>query len=309
MLARPQRLKALRNRARSTARPTYANHFLHHLAQSVRKANGHNARISRNDCVPSKVARGKYKKLVAPPRQRIMRACSCVHPVVKLMNSSYTLLDVIQVVFRHKAKCIFAAALTMTLAVLAIRFWPRSYQSETKLLVKLGRESVTLDPTANTGKLVSNVEGSRESEVNAAVEVLGSRALIDQVVQKIGVGRLAQAGADTDAPQWLSQAAESTKGFVKQASSALLGKDREVSEHEKCVTKLHKKIKCETTAQQSNVITTIALAKTPEMAQEVLTTLVDCFLDEHIRINRVEGSMEFFAKQTKSLEKETKPSP
>ena len=40
----------------------------------------------------------------------------------------------------------------MTAVVLAIVLMPRAYRSQAKLLIRLGRENVTLDPTATLGQ-------------------------------------------------------------------------------------------------------------------------------------------------------------
>ena len=51
---------------------------------------------------------------------------------------------------------------------------PEIYRSDAKLMVRIGRESVTLDPTATTGQVIA-VGPSRESEINSEMEILKSR--------------------------------------------------------------------------------------------------------------------------------------
>ena len=75
--------------------------------------------------------------------------------------------------------------LTIALTVLAIFFLPREYSSEAAIFVKLGRESVSLDPTATTGSRISVLE-SRENEVNSVRDMLHSRILLETVVDKLG---------------------------------------------------------------------------------------------------------------------------
>jgi polysaccharide biosynthesis protein PslE len=77
----------------------------------------------------------------------------------------------------------FLAGIAVTLAYFAAA--PRVFRSAAKLFVRMWRESVTLDPTATTGQVVAAAD-SRESEVNAVVELLGSRALAEKMVDQFG---------------------------------------------------------------------------------------------------------------------------
>src|SRR3954462_5618935 len=93
--------------------------------------------------------------------------------------------DVFQLLFRHKNKVVFCFAVTMSLAVAIICCWPRKYKSESKLLVRLGRETVMLDPTATTRQIMP-VSVSRETEVNSVLEMLRSRIMIEKLVDELG---------------------------------------------------------------------------------------------------------------------------
>src|SRR6185369_7902508 len=62
--------------------------------------------------------------------------------------------------------------------------------SQSKLLLRLGRENVVLDPTATFGQTAVSVPQSRENEINSALEVLKSRPLIEQVVDSVGPGAI-----------------------------------------------------------------------------------------------------------------------
>ena len=48
--------------------------------------------------------------------------------------------DICGILFRQKSKVIVCFALSMCAALTIIFFWPRQYKSESKLLVRLGRE-------------------------------------------------------------------------------------------------------------------------------------------------------------------------
>ena len=65
--------------------------------------------------------------------------------------------DICRLLFRHKTKVIGCFTLALCAAIAIIFYWPRQYRSESKLLVRLGRETVTLDPTATTATMTTTI--------------------------------------------------------------------------------------------------------------------------------------------------------
>ena len=65
-----------------------------------------------------------------------------------------TLRDLTRVLFRHKKKILFFFLLTNLAAIAGIVLQPRRYLSEAKLFVRLGRESIGVDPTAPLGPTI-----------------------------------------------------------------------------------------------------------------------------------------------------------
>jgi uncharacterized protein involved in exopolysaccharide biosynthesis len=55
-------------------------------------------------------------------------------------------------------------------------------------------------------------------------------------------------------------------------------------------------------ARDSSVITLSCRARTPDLAQAILTAYIDAFTLHHLKLHRTTGSYEFFAAQTKQLE-------
>ena len=93
--------------------------------------------------------------------------------------------DFYAILFRHKWKVIVFFLAVMVTVTLGTFLTAEIYRSEAKLLVRFGRESVGLDPTATTGQTIS-IGQSRESEINSELEILKSRELAERVVDKIG---------------------------------------------------------------------------------------------------------------------------
>src|SRR6478736_3242175 len=87
---------------------------------------------------------------------------------------------------RHCLKALAVFAGVSCLAFVSALFMPRSYYSEARLFVRFGREN-QVDPIAAGGQMVSLYE-SRESEINSLIEILKSRAVLDRVVEELGLG-------------------------------------------------------------------------------------------------------------------------
>lgn len=155
------------------------------------------------------------------------------------------------------------------LAVLAINLVAPTYESEAKLFVRVGRESVTLDPTATTGQTISVYE-SRENEINSVVDVLRSRGILEHIVEKLGPDLIA------DVPN------DGTPYSKPQIDTAVRGLSQSIEV-------AHSK--------NSSVITITTQAKSPELAQRILEEMLAAFREQHIRINRTKGSYEFFEEQ------------
>ncbi len=68
---------------------------------------------------------------------------------------SLSTYDFVELLFRHKKKIILCPLLAVGLGVLVMLYCPRSYRSEAKLFLRIGRETVGIDPSATTGQTVS----------------------------------------------------------------------------------------------------------------------------------------------------------
>ncbi len=197
--------------------------------------------------------------------------------------ASFSFRDVFRTLERHKGKAIGVFAGVMLLAIAAILLWQRTYRSEGKLFVRIGRESVTLDPTATTGQTIS-VSESREIEINSIVEMLDSRAMAERVVDTLGPDIILGKARAASSPIALDD-----KSKDRQRQSAVGRVDRALTV---------------TAPEKTTVITVRCDIDSPELAQRVVATLLDVYLEDHARVHRPEGSHEFFLKQAKLFEDE-----
>ena len=66
-----------------------------------------------------------------------------------------SLRDFLYILFRHKWKVILFFLAVMVTVTLGTFLVAEIYRAEAKLMVRIGRENVSLDPTATTGQVIS----------------------------------------------------------------------------------------------------------------------------------------------------------
>ena len=220
-------------------------------------------------------------------------------------GGSFSAIDYIEPMFAHRRLIVGALLLAMLLGWLAILFWPRKFSSEAKLLLKVGRESVALDPTATTSETLM-LQKTQEEEVNSALELLASRQLAERVVEQLGSGPIlsghlpGEGGEESSLRELISNA----KNFASDSLYQTLlyaGIKDEISDRELAVMKLQKSVDIWAT-KKSTVITIDAKSKSPEMAQAITSAVTEAFLAEHVRSSATEGSGSFFVKQARETE-------
>jgi len=201
---------------------------------------------------------------------------------------SMTLFDLCWLPFRHwkKTAAIFLVVLSATVA--AIVMLPRSYRSEARLFVRLGRESVALDPTATTGQTMP-VNSTRESEINSVLEMLRNRAILEKVVDAIGPPRILGYEGEAAPPDPLP--------------IRLLRNLDPVDDRERAVNRLEQDLDV-AAIKKSNILLVSFKAGSPKLAQECVSTLINEYLNRHAEFNRTHGSYEFFVTQSELLKQQ-----
>jgi polysaccharide biosynthesis protein PslE len=199
--------------------------------------------------------------------------------------------DVQRAFGRHWPKGLAAAAVAL-LVISAVTFLlPRTYQSEAKLFVKVGRESLTLDPTATTGQTVSIYE-SRENEINSILEVLRSREVFEGVVDLLGVDALNGGQVpDLPSPECLS---------AENPAPAHRGREVSQSVREQAVTQLEKSVRI-WSPKRSSVVIVQCQAGSPRLAQGIVAAILLVYRQIHADVNSTKGSYDFFVEQERVL--------
>jgi len=204
---------------------------------------------------------------------------------------SFSLSTFISALRNHwfPASLVFVA--TALAAVAAIILLPRSYGSEAMIFVKLGRETVSLDPTASTGSTISVLE-SRDNEINSIRDMLYSRGIIEQVVDRIG-------------PEVVLGDAELTDEVKRPDKYS--GKDSLNSPRQKAIKALIQDTYV-ISSRKSSVLTLNAEASSPELAQRVLKEYLEVYQTMHTDAHQTPESNNFFKEQSRLLRGQWKES-
>jgi capsular exopolysaccharide synthesis family protein len=222
--------------------------------------------------------------------------------------------DLLYVLFGHKKKML--AFMILLFGVVAIRtmLTPHVYRSEAKLLLRIGRENVSLDPTATIGEVVS-INRSYDWEVNSEIEILKSREVAERVVDDVGASfflhgpkaatpppdKAAAVATPTDeALQTVKETLDVVTGGTGKLASSL-GLSEPVNEREKAIRKLTDNI--EIKAQQNTSVISISYnEREPEVAKTTLERYIQAFLDKHLSVFCSASSQQFFERQVSQLQ-------
>jgi uncharacterized protein involved in exopolysaccharide biosynthesis len=176
------------------------------------------------------------------------------------------------------------------------------------LFVRLGRESVTVDPTASATGQVVKLSDSQQREIQSVIDIMRSDYLLERVVDDLGPERILTAreeGAKKPSPfPWLDQAMDKVNEQIPIVRDYLA--DFKLADpsnpRAKAIQHLGKRVKI-SSEEQSNVITMRVRAESPKLSQEIATKILEGFQDRHIQAHRSEGAYGFFVDQSELAKK------
>jgi polysaccharide biosynthesis protein PslE len=211
--------------------------------------------------------------------------------------------DLVKALSRHRRKALAWSLLVAGMSLVALIIWPRTYESDAKLFLRLGRESIAVDPSATTGATIQ-VQESRENQLNSARDMLKSRALLERVVETIGVEMILKGSpkpSQTEVAEKTSTFGSTLSALVSSIKS--ISSLTDVSSEEKAVNKLSKSIGV-SLAKNSSVINVHCKAKNAKLARDILQSFLDAYREQHLSANRTAGSLRFFETQASQSKQE-----
>ena len=188
----------------------------------------------------------------------------------------------------------FAAA--VGLALVGLYFAPREYGSDAKLFVRVGRETVGLDPTATTAGVIS-LNDSRKTELNSVLDVIATRAVFERTAEAVGPDVILDQGGWSPLDPVMGLLAAATGGSGGEGADPDMER---IALREKAVRVLSRSFDVDS-GEDSSVIEVGCVADSPELAQTLLEAFLESFRGLYLEMYRTSGSREFFEAQVAEL--------
>ena len=180
------------------------------------------------------------------------------------------------------------------------------YETGASLLVKLGRENLEAPATVEKGSMVNTV-GVRPEDIHTEISLLVSRDLIEDAVDEIGLEPFL---AEPPPPETLLerikyQVKQYIKGVQKQVNEFLISINlkQRLSDREKVIKGLQKAIEA-VPGKESDVINIYMRTPNPALAERVLTTLLNLYLERRVQVRGNRNIRSFFDEQVETFQKQ-----
>jgi uncharacterized protein involved in exopolysaccharide biosynthesis len=167
---------------------------------------------------------------------------------------------------------------------------PRTYQSEAQLFLRVGRESVGIDPAATTGQMMPLYTSDRKDEVRSTQEIFRSRTVAANVVDMLGSDVILSRGEESG--DSVGSLITKPIGWLKARVSAL----DPISDREAAIITVERNLFVGG-EQQATMIVLSYSARSPQLAQQVCRAVVDAGQKEYMRVHRSAESTPFFTEQ------------
>jgi uncharacterized protein involved in exopolysaccharide biosynthesis len=194
--------------------------------------------------------------------------------------------DILDVIFRYKLRILAVAAAVIAVVTLYNVLVPETYESQARLLIRRGREDVSVDPSVE-GTSVALLQ-NLESEVHSELAILKSQQLAEQVVNKIGASAFLAGSGERGGLGWLLSMGRfsSEQGSFERAVRVFV---------ENLAVEVERK---------SQIITVSFDAGDAELAHTALDDLIQSYMDLHIEVHAAKADPGFFEDQVEVLKEE-----
>ena len=212
--------------------------------------------------------------------------------------------DFLNILFRHKWAIVLFFVFVVAGVTILSYLSAEIFESEAKLLIRLGRENVSTDPTV-IGPTVNMVE-TRENDVNSEIGILRSPLLAEQVVDAFGpevfLSRPDELHTTVPGQKELRESRRALRGWMDAFNDWLIELDLASRQDEryKAIGVFAKGLAV-LQERDSHMIRIRFRARSPKLAKEALDTLIDFYLEHHVRVHRGQASPSFFEQQSSAL--------
>lgn len=205
--------------------------------------------------------------------------------------------EVYYLLFRRKRLIMIFALLGVLAAGIIYLRTPAIYLSEAKLLVRYIAEATPVAADVSGDRVISTLSRGSDS-IRTEVEILSSPGLALKVVERIGVERMTSVAE--------SGLTHRIKGVFRWVGARFRGGDEAAPSDRRrppagvLASDLIRNLSIDV-PKNSNILRLFYRARSAELAQEVLSTLIAEYMVKHIEVHRASGAYEFLSQQTDQL--------
>ncbi len=223
----------------------------------------------------------------------------------RLSKASFADVCTLESLIRHKwiAVALFLFGMIATGAFLFSR--DRNFVSNARVFIRLGRESVTVDPTATAAGSMVQMNDSQKREIQSVIDIFNSNVMYEHIVDEVGVDQVLsfkedkadQANEQAEPSSWMT----SVKAQIPKLRDALttLKLADPVNRRAKAISKLQKQIRIKSEAD-SNLVAVRVRSESPKLSQSIGNILLQHFEDLHLAAHRSAGAYSFFTEQVEN---------
>lgn len=202
---------------------------------------------------------------------------------------SHPVGDFLFVAFRHKKKILATFAAVLAVTVYVTTRLPDVFQSEAKLYIKPGRESVVDPVFREAGDLSSAMRATMVQLIKSELEILKSQGLAEEVVDVLGPEGVL---GPKPAPEAQPESEGGLVAFIKEQVRVLLPRQVPLTDRDQAVATVLRNLKATNPRETNNIHLTYE-AGDPHMAQKVLIAVVDAYKVRHAQVHKTKGSFAF----------------
>jgi uncharacterized protein involved in exopolysaccharide biosynthesis len=175
-------------------------------------------------------------------------------------------------------------------------FFTEIYETNTRLLVKVGRENVETPPTVRNGQMFS--QGVRIADINSEVQILSSQVLLEKVVQDLGPQRFQSVLLPPESiwgyPKYLAKRVASLAKNTYKEFLILVALEKRVTPEQDALLRLIDGVKVEP-VKESDVLVLKVGTPSPQLCVDVANSLLSTYLAERTAVRRGPAGSDFFA--------------
>jgi uncharacterized protein involved in exopolysaccharide biosynthesis len=210
------------------------------------------------------------------------------------------------ILFRQKWKILLFFGFTVAGVALATLVLPEIYQAEAKLMIKIGRESLSVDPGVE-GETVP-LSQSRQNEIFSEISILKSRYVIEKAVEKIGPEQFFE---PADGPDPVRKASMKTVGasfaplkalirFPEPAPRAPGSPETKPEDLRSRAADIVARGLSVENERNSYILRLTFPSPEPTLARSVLDAVIDAYLAHHIKVHESQTPSRFFWEQARA---------